>query len=71
MCLAIPGELVSIDASGVMPMGVVRFAGVSRTVCLACTPEARVGDYVVVHAGYAMAVVDAAAAQETLALLGQ
>jgi len=50
-------------------MGKVDFGGVIREVCLAYTPEAQVGDYVVVHAGFAISRLDEEEAQETLALL--
>lgn len=62
MCLAVPGELLAI-VEGEMPTGEVSFAGVTKSVCLALLPEAKVGDYVVVHAGFAISRVDAKEAQ--------
>jgi hydrogenase expression/formation protein HypC len=62
MCLAIPGELVSRDESGIFPSGKVRFGGVLKEISLACVPGARIGDYVLVHAGLAISVVDEAEA---------
>jgi hydrogenase expression/formation protein HypC len=50
-------------------MGKVDFGGVSRTICLAYLPEAREGDYVIVHAGFAISQVDETEAQRTLSLL--
>jgi hydrogenase expression/formation protein HypC len=50
-------------------MGKVDFGGITREVCLAYVPEADIGDYVIVHAGFAISRVDEAEAQETLALL--
>jgi hydrogenase expression/formation protein HypC len=52
-----------------MRMGKVDFGGITREICLAYVPEADVGDYVIVHAGFAISQVDEAEAQETLALL--
>lgn len=63
MCLAVPGELLTI-VEGEVPTGEVSFAGVTKTVCLALLPEAKVGDYVVVHAGFAISRVDAEEARK-------
>ena len=72
MCLGIPGrivEIAEIDAEGLMRMGKVDFGGIAREVCLAYVPEAETGDYVIVHAGFAISRLDEAEAQETLALM--
>jgi hydrogenase expression/formation protein HypC len=70
MCLGVPGRIVAIDeAPEGLAMGTVSFGGITKAVCLACVPEARVGDYVVVHVGFALTVVDAAEAARTLELL--
>jgi hydrogenase expression/formation protein HypC len=53
MCLAVPGEIRSIQ-DGALRTGVVAFGGVLKEVCLAYVPEAGVGDYVIVHAGFAI-----------------
>lgn len=59
MCLGIPGKVVSIgEIDGGMPWGKVEFDGVRRRVCLACVPNALIGDYVIVHAGMAIGQVD-------------
>ena len=59
MCLGVPGKVLSIadDALG-MRMGKVSFAGITKEVCLAYVPEAEVGDYVIVHVGFAISIVD-------------
>ena len=65
MCLAIPGQIKSMNGLN----GEVEIGGVGRTISLWLTPEARVGDYVYVHTGYAISVVDEAEALESLRLL--
>ena len=65
MCLAIPMQIVEIKG----PVAVAEVDGVRREARLDLLPEAVVGDYVLIHAGLAIAVVDAAAAEETLDLL--
>lgn len=60
MCLAVPGEVVSISGEeALLRAGRVDFGGVIREISLAYTPEARVGDYVLVHVGFAISVIDA------------
>jgi hydrogenase expression/formation protein HypC len=72
MCLGVPGRVVELDPDpkGVT-MGKVSFGGIMKRVCLACVPEARVGDFVVVHVGFAIAMVDQVEAQTMLDFLGQ
>ncbi len=65
MCLAIPAKIQSIDGIEAM----VEIGGVGRSISIMLTPEARVGDYVYVHTGYAISVVDEAEALESLRLL--
>jgi hydrogenase expression/formation protein HypC len=65
MCLAIPAQIQSIDGSNAE----VEIGGVGRTISIWLTPDARVGDYVYVHTGYAISVVDEAEALESLQLL--
>jgi len=69
MCLALPGKLLdrSEGLSG-LPFGRVRFGSVVKEVCLAYTPEAQPGDYLIVHVGFAIQSLDEAAARRTLAL---
>lgn len=70
MCLAVPGKLLDSDGEDpLMREGRVDFAGIVRKANLACVPEAKPGDYVLVHAGFAIAVIDQAEALETLAFL--
>jgi hydrogenase expression/formation protein HypC len=69
MCLAIPGRIVEVNEDGLMRMGRVDFGGVTREVCLAYVPEAQVGDYVIVHVGFAISQLDEDEAQETIRLL--
>ncbi len=71
MCLAVPGRILETDDSPLMRMGKVDFGGIVREVCLAYVPEAGVGDYVIVHAGFAISQVDEKEARETLRLLAE
>ncbi|MGD0695992.1 MAG: HypC/HybG/HupF family hydrogenase formation chaperone [Terriglobia bacterium] len=66
MCLAVPGKIVSItEEEGLgLRRGKIDFGGVIKEACLAFTPEASVGDYVLVHVGFALSVVDEAEAQK-------
>lgn len=70
MCLAIPGEIVTIGDDE-LRTGRVDFGGVVKQVCLAYVPEAEPGDFVIVHAGFAISRIDAEAAAETLAYLAE
>ncbi len=65
MCVAVPAEIMSIHGSEAE----VNLEGVHRRVSIYLTPEARVGDYVLLHAGFAIRVVDEQEAKETIALL--
>jgi len=67
MCLAIPALIKLIDGE----QAVVDIDGVTREASLQLTPDARVGDYVLLHTGYAISIIDAAEAEETLNLLRQ
>ncbi|HHS96291.1 MAG TPA: HypC/HybG/HupF family hydrogenase formation chaperone [Chloroflexi bacterium] len=71
MCLGIPGRIIEVDDTPLMRMGKVDFGGVVREVCLAYVPEAQVGDYVIVHVGFAISRVDEEEARETLRLLAE
>lgn len=68
MCLAIPGQVVSVNDEP-MRIGTVSFAGVTKQVSLALVPEAGIGDFVIVHVGFAISKLDEAAAQRTLEML--
>ncbi|NIB45015.1 HypC/HybG/HupF family hydrogenase formation chaperone [Pseudomaricurvus alkylphenolicus] len=70
MCLAIPGEIISLVKTGSeLPCAKVRFGSVTKEVCLVYTPEAKIGDYVIVHVGFAIQILNEEAAHETLKLL--
>lgn len=65
MCLAVPGKLISVDeSSALMRSGRVNFGGIIKEVSLAYVPEAKVGDYVLVHVGFALSIVDEAEANQ-------
>lgn len=72
MCLGVPGKVIDVynDALGVA-MGKVSFSGITKEVCLAYVPEAETGQYVVVHAGFAISVVDEQEAMEVFKMLKQ
>jgi len=69
MCLAIPGKIVEIYAENELRMGKLDFGGTVRKCCLQCLPEAVVGDYALVHVGFAISLVDEAEAARTYQLL--
>lgn len=71
MCLALPGEILSIDARDGLAFGRARFGSVVREVCLAYVPEVVVGDWVIVHVGFAIQRLDAEAARASLALFDE
>ncbi len=72
MCLAVPGKVISIsEDDDLMRKGKVSFGGVVKEVSLAYVPEVKVGDYVIVHVGFALSIVDENAAEQTLADLAQ
>ena len=66
MCLAVPGQVKEIYESFGTRMGRVNFGGVVKEVCLAYMPELEVGDYTIVHVGFAITKVDEVSAQQTL-----
>lgn len=70
MCLAIPGKIDSIEGlDPVLRTGRVNFGGIVKTVNLAYVPEARIGDYVIVHVGFAISIVDEEEARQVFAYL--
>ena len=69
MCLAIPGKVTEVYKRDELPMGKVEFGGISKEVCLAYTPEAGAGDYVLVHVGFAISQIDETEAQEIFSTL--
>jgi hydrogenase expression/formation protein HypC len=68
MCLAIPGKVEEITTEGMLRVGRVNFGGVIKRVCLDYVPEVEVGDYTIVHVGFALSKIDEESAQKTLAL---
>jgi hydrogenase expression/formation protein HypC len=71
MCLAVPGKVLEIDRAAAPLMGTVDFAGVQKQICLEWVPEVRIGNYVIVHVGFALNTVDEQEAEETLRMLKQ
>ncbi len=72
MCLAVPGQILSIEGDDLLTRrGRVAFAGIVKQANLAYVPEAKLGDYVLVHAGFAITIIDEAEAIKTLAYLAE
>jgi hydrogenase expression/formation protein HypC len=71
MCLAVPGKLIEITLENGLRMGRVDYSGTVGTACLEYVPEAEVGQYVIVHAGFAISVLDEEEALKTLALFDE
>ena len=72
MCLAVPGKLIRIDATDPgNRRGDVDFSGIIKEVSLVCLPEAKVGDYVVVHVGFALSVLEESEARRVFEYLAQ
>jgi hydrogenase expression/formation protein HypC len=72
MCLAVPGKIISIEGEEALSrMGRVNFGGIVKEVSLAYVPEARIGDYVIVHVGFALSIVDEQEASRVFEYLEQ
>jgi len=71
MCLAVPGKILNITGEDVLRSGTVSFGGISKQVNLAYVPEAKVGDYVIVHVGFAISIVDETEAKQAFEYLKQ
>jgi hydrogenase expression/formation protein HypC len=71
MCLAIPGKILEINTEQEPAMGKVAFGEIKKDVCLELVPDAKVGDYVIVHVGFAISKMDENEALETLKLIDQ
>jgi hydrogenase expression/formation protein HypC len=71
MCLAIPGRVEEVSTDDDIRMGRVNFGGVVKRVCLDYVPDIAVGDYAIVHVGFAISKIDEESAQQTLALFHQ
>ena len=72
MCLAVPGKILTIDGiDPVLRSGRVNFGGIVKEINLSYVPEARIGDYVIVHVGFAISIVDEDEANRTFEYLRQ
>jgi hydrogenase expression/formation protein HypC len=72
MCLGIPGKVLEIRQSDdAVPMGKVEFGGITKEICLVYLPEVAVGDYVLVHVGFAISKLDEIEAQEIFSYIDQ
>ncbi len=69
MCLGVPGKIIERYETDGLPMGRIDFGGTVREACLAYVPEANVGDYTVIHVGFAISLLSEEEAQETLDML--
>lgn len=68
MCLGVPGKVIEIYEADGIRMGKVDFGGIVKEACLAYVPEVALGDYTIIHVGFAITQLDEASAQESLAL---
>jgi hydrogenase expression/formation protein HypC len=71
MCLGIPGKIVDIYDNGSLRMGKIDYGGIVKEACLAYVPEANAGDYVIIHVGFAISVLDEEEALATLETIRQ
>lgn len=72
MCLGIPGKVVEVEENPQgMTMGKVSFGGIVKEACLVYVPEVQVGDYVIIHAGFALSMIDEEEAMEVFEMLRQ
>ncbi|HUW01394.1 MAG TPA: HypC/HybG/HupF family hydrogenase formation chaperone [Acidimicrobiales bacterium] len=66
MCLAVPGQIIETREEAGIPMATISFDGIRKDICLAYLPDLGVGDYAIVHVGFAISKIDEASALETL-----
>jgi hydrogenase expression/formation protein HypC len=71
MCLGIPGRVLEVFEQDSLPMGKIEFGGIVKEACLAYTPEAEVGDYVLIHVGFAISRIDEEEANEIFQYLDE
>ena len=69
MCLGIPGKIIETYETGGLKMGKIDFGGTYREVCLAYVPEAKIGEYALVHVGFAISLLDEEQAQKDLEII--
>jgi len=71
MCLAIPGKIVGLEEKGCMRMGRIDYGGITRDACLEYISDPQIGEYVMVHVGFAISKVDAEEAERTYQYLAE
>jgi len=71
MCLAIPGRIEEIGQQELLTMARVNFNGMMKEVCIEWVPDVKVGEYVIVHAGFAISILDEKEAQENLKMINE
>lgn len=71
MCLGVPGKIIEIDDSSGMKMAKIDFGGVIRQACIEAIPDAKIGDYTIIHAGFALNVLSEAEAMDSLQILSE
>jgi hydrogenase expression/formation protein HypC len=71
MCLGIPAKVLELYETNSIQMGKVDFGGVIKEICMAYVPEVKVGDYTLIHVGFALNIIDEQEAMETMELLQQ
>lgn len=71
MCLGVPGKVLEVFERDDLPMGKIEFGGIVKEACLAYTPEVAVGDYVLVHVGFALSRIDEEEAREVFTYLDE
>jgi hydrogenase expression/formation protein HypC len=71
MCLGVPGKVLELFEKDGLPMGKVDFGGIAKNICLAYTPEVQVDQYVLVHVGFAISVIDEEEANEVFSYIEQ
>lgn len=71
MCLAVPGKITEIHYEGALRMATIDFGGVTRQACIEALPEAQVGDWTIVHAGFALSIMSEEEARDTLDILDE
>jgi hydrogenase expression/formation protein HypC len=69
MCLGVPGKIIELYVSGTLKMARIDFGGVLREACVEAVPEAQIGDWAIIHAGFALNLLSESEAQETLSIL--
>lgn len=69
MCLGVPGKIIEIDDSREMRMAKIDFGGIVREACLEYVPDAKLGDYTLIHVGFAISILSEKEAMETLEML--